>query len=54
MTLLKLNIPVEFRKTVNTNPQTGEAYVVRGKIDFVVTAENTKAFSAGDNFVTTL
>ena len=53
MTLLKITAPVGFRTPVHTHPQPGIAYVVKGKIDCVVTAVNTKVFSAGDSFATT-
>ena len=53
MTLLKITIPTGYRTPVNTHPQPGVAHVVKGKIDCVVTADNTKVFSAGDSFATT-
>ena len=53
MTLLKITAPVGFRTPVHTHPQPGIAYVVKGKLDCVVTADNTKVFSAGDSFATT-
>ena len=53
MTLLKITAPVGFRTPVHTHPQPGVAYVVKGTLDCVVTAENTKVFSAGDSFATT-
>ncbi len=53
MTLLKITAPVGFRTPVHLHPQPGVAYVVKGKLYCVVTAENTKVFSAGDSFATT-
>tara|TARA_Y100001968_G_scaffold319896_1_gene352098 strand:- start:415 stop:852 length:438 start_codon:yes stop_codon:yes gene_type:complete len=53
MTLLRITAPVGFRTPVHTHPQPGVAYVVKGKLDCVVTADNTKVFSAGDSFATT-
>tara|TARA_Y100001968_G_scaffold303709_1_gene318109 strand:+ start:174 stop:614 length:441 start_codon:yes stop_codon:yes gene_type:complete len=53
MTLLKITAPVGFRTPVHTHPQPGVAYVVKGMLDCVVTADNTKTFSAGDSFATT-
>ena len=53
MTLLKITAPVGFRTPVHTHPQPGVAYVVKGTLDCVVTADNTKVFSAGDSFATT-
>ncbi len=53
MTLLRITAPVGFRTPVHTHPQPGVAYVVKGKLDCVVTADNTKAFSPGDSFATT-
>ena len=53
MTLLKITAPVGFRTPVHTHPQPGVAYVVKGSLDCVVTADNTKVFSAGDSFATT-
>jgi len=53
MTLLKITSPIGFRTPVHTHPQPGVAYVVKGKLDCVVTAENTKVFSEGDSFATT-
>ena len=53
MTLLKITAPVGFRTPVHTHPQPGIAYVVKGKLDCVVTADNTKVFSSGDSFATT-
>ena len=53
MTLLKITAPVGFRTPVHTHPQPGVAYVAKGSLDCVVTAENTKVFSAGDSFATT-
>ena len=53
MTLLKITAPVGFRTPVHTHPQPGVAYVLKGSLDCVVTAENTKVFSAGDSFATT-
>jgi len=53
MTLLRITAPVGFRTPVHTHPQPGVAYVVEGKLDCVVTATNTKVFSAGDSFATT-
>ena len=53
MTLLRITAPVGFRTPVHTHPQPGVAYVAKGKLDCVVTATNTKVFSAGDSFATT-
>ena len=53
MTLLKITAPVGFRTPVHTHPQPGVAYVFKGKLDCVVTADQTKVFSAGDSFATT-
>jgi len=53
MTLLKITAPVGFRTPVHTHPQPGVAHVVQGSLDCVVTADNTKVFSAGDSFATT-
>ena len=53
MTLLKITAPVGFRTPIRTHPQPGVAYVVKGTLDCVVTADNTKVFSAGDSFATT-
>tara|TARA_B100000579_G_scaffold397203_1_gene376596 strand:- start:35 stop:457 length:423 start_codon:yes stop_codon:yes gene_type:complete len=53
MTLLKITAPIGFRTPVHTHPQPGVAYVVKGKLDCVVTANKTKVFSAGDSFATT-
>ena len=53
MTLLKITTPVGFRTPVHTHPQPGVAYVVKGKLDCVVTAYKTKVFSAGDSSATT-
>tara|TARA_Y100001968_G_C19403934_1_gene742591 strand:- start:1375 stop:1869 length:495 start_codon:yes stop_codon:yes gene_type:complete len=53
MTLLKITAPVGFRTPVHTHPQPGVAYVFKGKLDCIVTAEKTKVFSAGDSFATT-
>ena len=53
MTLLRITAPIGFRTPVHTHPQPGVAYVFKGKLDCVVTAENTKVFSAGDSFATT-
>ena len=53
ITLLRITAPVGFRTPVHTHPQPGVAYVVKGKLDCVVTADNTKVFSPGDSFATT-
>ena len=53
MTLLKITAPVGFRTPVHTHPQPGVAYVAKGTLDCVVTAENTKIFAEGDSFATT-
>ena len=53
MTLLKITAPVGFRTPVHTHPQPGLAYVFKGKLDCVVTANKTKVFSEGDSFATT-
>ena len=53
MTLLKITAPVGFRTPVHTHPQPGVAYLVKGTLECVVTADNTKVFSAGDSFATT-
>ena len=53
MTLLKITAPVGFRTPVHTHPQPGVAYVARGTLDCVVTADKTKVFSTGDSFATT-
>ena len=53
MTLLKITAPVGYRTPVHTHPQPGVAYVVKGTLDCVVTADNTKVFSAGESFATT-
>jgi len=53
MTLLKITAPVGFRTPVHTHPQPGVAYVFKGSLDCVVTADKTKVFSAGDSFATT-
>ena len=53
MTLLKITAPVGFRTPVHTHPQPGVAYVVKGMLDCVVTADKTKVFSAGNSFATT-
>ena len=53
MTLLKITVPFGFRTPVHTHPQPGIAHVVRGKLECVVTAVQTKVFSAGDSFATT-
>ncbi len=51
--LLKITAPVGFRTPVHTHPQPGVAYLSKGKLECVVTADNTKVFSAGDSFATT-
>tara|TARA_Y100001968_G_scaffold28189_1_gene21874 strand:- start:1003 stop:1452 length:450 start_codon:yes stop_codon:yes gene_type:complete len=53
MTLLKITAPVGFRTPVHTHPQPGVAYIVKGKLECVVTADNTRVFAAGDSFATT-
>ena len=53
MTLLKITAPVGFRTPVHTHPQPGVAYVAKGTLDCVVTADKTKVFSTGDSFATT-
>ena len=53
MTLLKITAPVGYRTPVHTHPQPGVAYVVKGMLDCVVTADKTKVFSEGDSFATT-
>tara|TARA_B100000965_G_scaffold291720_1_gene249517 strand:- start:1391 stop:1828 length:438 start_codon:yes stop_codon:yes gene_type:complete len=53
MTLLKITAPVGFRTPVHTHPQPGVAYVVKGTLDCVVTADNTRIFTEGDSFATT-
>ena len=53
ITFLRITAPVGFRTPVHTHPQPGVAYVLKGKLDCVVTADNTKVFSAGDSFATT-
>ena len=53
MTLLKITAPVGFRTPVHTHPQPGVAYVAKGTLDCVVTADKTKVFSVGDSFATT-
>jgi len=53
ITLLRITAPVGFRTPVHTHPQPGVAYVAKGKLECVVTATNTKVFSAGDSFATT-
>ena len=53
MTLLKITAPVGYRTPVHTHLQPGVAYVVKGTLDCVVTANKTKVFSAGDSFATT-
>ncbi len=53
MTLLKITAPVGFRTPVHTHPQPGVAYVFKGTLDCVVTADKTKVFSEGDSFATT-
>ena len=53
MILLKITAPVGFRTPVHTHPQPGVAYVFKGELDCVVTANKTKVFSEGDSFATT-
>ena len=53
MTLLRITAPVGFRTPVHTHPQPGVAYVAKGRLECVVTADNTKVFYAGDSFATT-
>ena len=53
MTLLRITAPVGFRTPVHTHPQPGVTYLEKGKLECVVTANNTKVFFAADNFATT-
>ena len=53
MTLLRITAPMGYRTPVHTHSQPGVAYVLKGKLECVVTATNTKVFSAGDSFATT-
>ena len=53
LTLLRITAPVGFRTPVHTHLQPGVAYIVKGKLECVVTAANTKVFSTGDSFATT-
>ncbi len=53
ITLLKITAPVGFRTPVHTHLQPGVAHIVKGKLECVVTATNTKVFSTGDSFATT-
>ena len=53
MTLLRITAPVGFRTPVHTHLHPGVSYIVKGKIECVVTAANTKVFSTGDSFATT-
>ncbi len=53
ITLLRITAPVGFRTPVHTHLQPGVAYIVKGKLECVITAANTKVFSAGDSFATT-
>ncbi len=53
ITLLRITAPVGFKTPVHTHPQPGVAYVVKGILDCVVTANNTKVFTPGDSFATT-
>ena len=53
ITLLRITAPIGFRTPVHTHPQPGVAYLEKGALECVVTAKNTKIFSAGDSFATT-
>tara|TARA_Y100001968_G_C19428144_1_gene755527 strand:+ start:1570 stop:2007 length:438 start_codon:yes stop_codon:yes gene_type:complete len=53
MTLLRISVPVGFRTPVHTHPQPGLAYVVKGSLECVVSAGQTKVFSSGKGFATT-
>ena len=53
ITLLRITAPVGFRTPVHTHPQPGVAYVEKGKLECVVTADNTRIFSSGESFATT-
>ena len=53
ITLLRITAPVGFRTPVHTHLQPGVAYVEKGKLECVVTADNTRIFSSGESFATT-
>ena len=55
MTLLKITTPVGFRTPIHTHTQPGIANFVKGKIECVVSAEETKVYfsqeTVYDNFL---
>ncbi len=53
MTLLRIRVPKGFRTPVHTHPQPGLAYVVKGTLECVVTANKTLIAKAGQSFPTT-
>jgi len=53
MTLLRITIPAGFRTPVHIHPQPGVAYVVKGRLECVVKADQTLISGPGDSFATT-
>ena len=53
MTLLRITAPAGFRTPVHTHPQPGVAYIVKGQLECVITANKTKIFRSGESFATT-
>ena len=52
MTLLRITAPIGYRTPVHTHKQPSIAYVAKGSLECVVTAEQTKVFSSGNSLAT--
>ncbi len=53
MTLIRMTVPAGFRTPVHFHPQPGVAYVIKGLIECVVTANKTLIVGQGESFATT-
>ncbi len=53
MTLMRMTVPIGFRTPVHVHPQPGVAYVMKGVLECVVTANKTLIVSQGESFATT-
>mgnify|MGYP002864090632 CR=1 FL=1 len=52
MSLIRITAPVGFRTPVHTHSQPGVAYVIKGVLECVVSADKTLLSKAGDSFPT--
>ena len=52
LTLLRITTPAGFRTPVHTHPQPGVAYVIKGLLECVVSADKTLIAGEGDSFAT--